>query len=129
MNPEAAGLPSMELLSVSGGLESSPGQRFEAVARKLLRRWERELYDLLCGDDPEDKNDRERLSRQAGLGADALVAAVARWLVASPIGVPAALAGVLAALIVRRLGGAALTSVCDLWADRFQTFDRRRNNP
>ena len=122
LDPAQGDLPSMELLTVSGGgleggLEGGL-PAIGAVTRRLLRRWERELYDLLCGQDADDTADRAKLRDAAGLGPDALIGALAGWLVAGPLGVPALLAGVLAAILVKRFGTATLAEMCLIWKER-----------
>lgn len=122
LDPGQGDLPSMDLLTVTGGgLEGGLEGGLPpigAAARRLLRRWERELYELLCGKDPDDTADRTRLRDAAGLGPDALIGALAGWLVAGPLGVPALLAGVLAAILVKRFGTATLEEMCLAWKER-----------
>lgn len=118
LDPSQAELPSMELLTVAeGGLESGL-PRISPTTRRFLRRWERELYELLCGRDPDESTDRAKLREAAGVGPDALVGALAGWLVAGPLGVPAVLAGVLAAILVKRFGTATLDEMCQIWRER-----------
>jgi len=118
LDPSQAELPSMELLTVAEGELEGGLPRIGPTTRRLLRRWERELYELLCGSDPDDKADRGKLRDAAGVGPDALVGALAGWLVAGPLGAPALLAGVIAAIIVKRFGTATLDQMCQIWRER-----------
>lgn len=119
LDPSQADLPSLDLLTVAeGGLEGGLPP-MGATARRLLRRWERELYELLCGSEPSDKADRGKLRAAIGIGPDALVGALAGWLVAGPLGVPALLAGVLAAILVKRFGSGTADEMCRIWKERF----------
>lgn len=43
------------------------------LGRRIFRRWNREAYDLICGGDPVDEKDREKVRNSFGLG-DAAVA-------------------------------------------------------
>lgn len=118
LDPTVGDLPSMELLIVAeGGLEGGL-PIIGAAARRLLRRWERELFDLLCGSNADDTKDRDKLREAMGLGQEALVGVVAGWLIAGPLGVPALLGGVLAALLVRRFGASTADEVCTIWKER-----------
>ncbi|ETX27267.1 SGNH/GDSL hydrolase family protein [Roseivivax isoporae] len=118
-DPATADLPSAPLLSLStGGLEGGIATTVGPLARRLLRRWERELYDLICGDAAADAAERTKLREALGAGQDALVGAIAAWLVSGPLGVSALLAGVLAALLVKRVGGSAVEEICTLWGER-----------
>ncbi len=117
LDPSVADRPSLPLLVVSEGLEGgvpAPGR----LARRLLGRWEREAHGLFCGGETEDAGERKTLRTALGLGDEALVGALAAWLVSGPIGVPAVLAGVLAAILVKRFGGATAEVVCDSWKER-----------
>lgn len=118
LDPASGELPSMELLTVAeGGLEGG-FREIGPAARRLLRRWERELFDLLCGKADGDKAARDKIRDALGLGTDALVAALSGWLVTGPLGVPALLAGVLAAILVKRFGGATVEEFCLIWKER-----------
>ncbi len=77
------------------------------------------MHDLLCGGDAQDADERESIIDQLNAGEMALVGAVTAWLATGPLAVPAALAGVLAAILVKRIGGATKEVVCGTWAERF----------
>lgn len=117
LDPDAGALPSADLLVLTGGLESGVSGDGR-LARRLVRRWERELFDLVCGTDEDDKKDRDDLRDALGIGEAALVGAVSAWLVTGPLGVPALLAGVLAAILVKRFGGATAEVACAAWKER-----------
>ena len=119
-DPESADRAELPLMILArGGLESGtpgPGK----LARRLLRRWERELHDLLCGGDAEDTAERKAILDKLSLGETAVIGAVTAWLATGPLALPAALAGVLAAILVKRLGGATHEVVCETWGERFE---------
>lgn len=121
LDPSVADRPSYPLLIVSEGLEGgvpAPGR----LARRLLRRWEREAHGLFCGDDAEEEKERTALKEALGLGDEALIGALAAWLVSGPLGVPAVLAGVLAAILVKRFGGPTAEIVCQTWKERLDAI-------
>lgn len=123
LDPGVADLPSMQLLTVAeGGLEGGL-PAIGPVARRLLRRWERELYELLCGDDPDDQETRGRLRDALGIGPEALAGALAGWLLAGPLGLSALLAGVLAAILVKRIGPATADELCLVWKERLDVAE------
>lgn len=117
-DPGAADMPSSPLLVLAGGLESGETKPPSGLARRLLRRWETELYDLICGDDPDDVETRDKLRGALGVDNQSLIAFVTGWLVSGPLGVSALLAGVLAAILVKRFGSATHEEVCSVWKDR-----------
>lgn len=119
-DPAMADLPSAPLMSLSGGLESGAPRRPSGLAIRLLSRWERELYDLICSDSEEDQELRNKLRDALGVDTQSLIMLVTGWLVSGPLGVSALLAGVLAAILVKRFGGATAEVVCDSWKQRLE---------
>jgi GDSL-like Lipase/Acylhydrolase family len=117
-DPSQGDRPSMELLIVAdGGLESGLTS-VGPLARRLLRRWERELYELICGTSDEDTKERRGMLDALKLGEPALIGAMTAWLATGPLAVPAVVAGVLAAILVKRIGGSAQDELCKAWKER-----------
>ncbi|MEP2030204.1 MAG: hypothetical protein ABJI96_16015 [Paracoccaceae bacterium] len=117
-HPQSGDLPSSDLLILAGGLEGGSFPAVGATAQRLLRRWERELFILMCGDNDSDTDERDKLREALGVSPDALIGALSAWLAVGPLGVPALLAGVLAAILVKRFGGAAVEELCEVWRER-----------
>ena len=42
------------------------------------------------------------------------------WLATGPLALPAALAGVIAAILVKRIGSATHEVLCETWGERFE---------
>ncbi len=117
-DPNAADLPSSPLLVLSSGLESGRLPKPSATALRLLQRWEVEFYDLICGDCEADRALRDKLREAIGVDTKALIGLISGWLATGPLGVSALLAGILAAIMVKRLGNAAYEVVCETWKER-----------
>ena len=87
----------------------------KAFGRRLFARWNREAHSLVCGSDPDDAADREKLANAFGLGEAAVAGYVATLLVGS-LGLAPALAAVIAALVVKRFFKPARDEFCETWA-------------
>ena len=85
-----------------------------ALGKKVFKRCNRELNGLVCGDDPDDAEDRAQLTSALGLGEPAVAAALAGLLVSS-LGLAPAIAGVVAVIVVRRFFNPAMEQFCTAW--------------
>lgn len=86
------------------------------LGRRVLRRWNRELYRVACGDETAAGEDRERIRDALNVGDVALGAAIASVLIGS-FGVAPAVATVVGALVVKRLGVPAADELCKFWQE------------
>jgi hypothetical protein len=88
------------------------------LGKKIFDQWAVEAYDLACGSDSEDKEDRKQLLDAAGVGEVAFASAMAGLLI-TQLAVPAALAPVIAAIIAKRFFKPAADKVfgefCNYW--------------
>ena len=87
------------------------------LGRRLLARWSRELFKVMCGDAQADQKDRESLLKSIGLGDIAVASAITAVLVSS-FAVAPAVATVIAALVVKRIIGPAGEEACKVWAEK-----------
>lgn len=87
------------------------------LGRRLLARWSRELYTVVCGNAQVDQKDRESLLKALGLGDLAVAGALTAVLVTS-FAVPAAIATVVAALLVKRVIDPGGETVCQFWGEQ-----------
>jgi hypothetical protein len=85
-----------------------------AAGRRVMSRWNRELYRLICASDGEE--DREKLLSALNLGEGATIAAVTSMLVA--LNAPAAIAAAAAAVIVKVFIWPARDELCAVWEER-----------
>ncbi len=85
---------------------------------RILRRWERELYGVVCGTSQEDAEDRANILSKIGADDAVLGAAVASVLIG--LGVSAAVAAVLAALLLKRILKPGGQEVCTYWSERLK---------
>jgi hypothetical protein len=97
-NPEIQGFfqPSVSYAESFGSKEA-----VVRVARKMVDRLHMQAYLFVCGTDPEDEQARTDILDALKISSGAAVAALATALI-SGLGVAAALAGVVAALIIKR---------------------------
>jgi hypothetical protein len=84
----------------------------KAVGRRVMKRWNRELYRLVCG--AETSEERDKLLAALNLGETAAIAAVASLLLAIA---PAAVAAPLAALLVKSFLLPAKDELCAVWGE------------
>ena len=68
---------------------------------RLFNRWLVEAHKLLCGSDPADKEERQKVAKAFAVDETTVGAAVAALLI-SQLGLAAALAAVVAAILVKR---------------------------
>lgn len=86
-----------------------------ALGRSILKRWNKELYGLVCESKVGDQKDREAILDALNLGQAAVIAAVAGALIG--LAVPAPIAAALAPLIVRRFIWPAKDELCAAWGE------------
>jgi hypothetical protein len=79
-----------------GGLDD-----VRSYGKRLFRRCSAEGYQLFCGDDPEDEEDRKDLAEAFGVSERKVAAFVAAALVAQ-LGLAPAIAAIIAALLIKR---------------------------
>jgi hypothetical protein len=87
----------------------------KALGRRILGRWNRELYGVVCGAKGEDQSSRKAILESLNLGEAATIAAVAGTLLT--IGSPAALAAAVAPLVVKRFVLPAKDELCGAWGE------------
>jgi hypothetical protein len=93
-----------------------PMDEIRKLGLRIAKRWIKELRDIACGAEADDKEDRNKLQSAFGLTGSDLAAALAGFLVAC-FGTAAAIATVVAAIIVKRLGGSAMDEFCKTSAE------------
>ena len=98
------------LETTMGGLDD-----VKALGRRIMHRWNTELYGIVCGTSANDKGDREAILGAMSLGQAAVIAAVATAL--AGLGVPAPIAAALAPLIVKRFIWPAKDELCVAWGE------------
>ena len=89
----------------------------QEIGKRVLNRWNREAYKVVCGKDTKEKESRDELRKALGLGDAAGAAALTPLLLLIP-GMPIALAPVLAAFIIRTFAAPALDELCGYWAEQ-----------
>jgi hypothetical protein len=92
-----------------------PLNDIEALGLRVLKRWNEELYGLVCSNKGSNKKDRQAILNSLSLGDTAIIAAVAGALVA--LGVPAPVAAALAPLITKKFIWPAKDELCGAWGE------------
>jgi hypothetical protein len=85
------------------------------LGRRFAAKVSNEARDLICGSGEDYREEREDFKNALGGGIDKVAAAVAGFLVATGVGLPAAAVTWLAALIAKVLVNATGDTVCDVW--------------
>ena len=83
--------------------------------RRLFERWDRELHELVCGNDPDDG--AARIGLGDALRVDELTfAANLATLVVWSLGLAPALSPVAAVIVVKRFSNPSLDALCQTWS-------------
>lgn len=91
-----------------------PMDDVRALGQQLFKRWTVEANKLLCGTTAEDKEDRDKLRNSFGIDDVTVAAALAALLVVQ-LGIPAAIAAVVAALLIKRFFHPTYEEFCKAW--------------
>jgi hypothetical protein len=96
-----------------------PLDDIKRLGQRVLSRWSRELYGIVCGQSSSDAEARNKVLGAINLGEAAVIAGVAGALIG--LAVPAPLAAALAPLIVKRFILPAGEEVCAYWGEAIGT--------
>jgi hypothetical protein len=97
------------------GTTMGPLEEVKKLGLRILKKWNKELHEVVCGKGTKDKKDRAAVLESLNLGEAAVIGAVASALLS--LGVVAALAAALAPLIVKRFIWPAKDELCAAWAE------------
>jgi hypothetical protein len=95
------------------------GTDMKAFGGRVLRRWNRSAYEILCGDNPSDAGTRAKLKNAIGLG-DIATAGVLTTVLLN-IGLSLELAPIVAAIIVKKFFNPAYEEFCICWREKLPT--------
>jgi hypothetical protein len=87
----------------------------KSLGRRLLIRWNKELYGLVCGNKPEDAEQRNKIMTALNISVGAAATVIATTL--TTLAVPAALAVVAAPILVKRLLVPGKEEMCAAWLE------------
>jgi len=93
---------------------AGPLDSLREFGQNFFRRVSKDVYDLVCGNDPNNAGERKRLMDAFGGGRTTFAAALAAVLVSS-FGWAPAIAAVVAALVVKLFLKNAYGAMCDVW--------------
>jgi hypothetical protein len=88
----------------------------KALGRRILRRWNRSAYQIACGSDPEDSKARSELTKALGIGEAAAIGVLTGALIG--VGLMAALAPVVSAILVKKFFNPAYGEFCAYWKEK-----------
>ncbi len=88
----------------------------KVLGRRILRRWNRSAFDLVCGEDPDDAKTRGEFKLALGVSEAAAIGALTAGLIS--IGLMAALAPVVAAILVKKFFNPAYGEFCGYWKEK-----------
>ncbi|MEO0903837.1 MAG: trypsin-like peptidase domain-containing protein, partial [Pseudomonadota bacterium] len=114
MDPTVASEAQLAPLTVG---EPAPEIGFSSIrkaTRELMRNWEANLRDVLCGGQAGNQVEQAILDA-IGKGKVGLSSAIASWLVTGPLAVPAVIASALAAWLSAKVLAMGRERICSLW--------------
>ena len=96
--------------------EAQMGTKEEVLelGQNIFERWALETYKLACGSEDTDLEERKKLVTASGVSEVAIASAITGLLI-TELAVPAALAPVIAAIVVRRFFRPAYEEFCKVW--------------
>lgn len=113
VSPEAAEMMVLEL--PTAGTESVLGS-FRELGGRIVTRMNRELYNLLCGSDPDSVEQRDQLKEALKLSDTALIGAITAALIA--LGCPPFVAPLVATVIMKKGINPIWEETCAHWSAR-----------
>jgi hypothetical protein len=90
--------------------------------QRLFRRWNAQAYELVCGAEAGQQQERSQLMNAFGV-SDVAVAAVISSLLVSSVGLAPAIAAVVAALVVKRFFRPAYEEFCVTWKKSLESAE------
>jgi hypothetical protein len=97
-----------------------PMEDLQNIGRSMFNKLQMQAYGLVCDKELEDKEDRNKIVVALGIGTEAAVIALTSVLIGT-FGLAAALAGVVAALIIKRFAEPTLKegqdAMCEMWKE------------
>lgn len=115
---------------LSVGSSFSPEVRYQAevmgtmddlrlFGRKYFRGVNENAYELICGKGLTDQQDRKKLEDAFKIGPSEVAAFMAGLLV-THLAIPAGIAAVVAAIVLKVFFKPALTAMCEVWATKIE---------
>ncbi len=103
---------------VHDAVEMGPLDDLRELGKRVVKRWTRELHNVVCGEKDDDASDRKNILDAIGIGDGAAIAAAITAVLVGSFGVAAAVATVVAALIVKRIISPAGDEICKFWDEK-----------
>ncbi|MEI6846734.1 MAG: hypothetical protein WCK32_01655 [Chlorobiaceae bacterium] len=107
--------PDFFAITVPNG-EGDRGIKGEIIelGKRIFQRWNAAAYQIVCGPESIDTEDRNKFVDAIGISETTMAAALSAMLVSS-FGLAPAIAAVLAALVVKRFGRPVYEELCKTW--------------
>jgi hypothetical protein len=97
---------------------AGPMEDAAELGKKILRRWNKMLYELVCGGDSVDPEARSKIMGAIKLNDSTAIAAAITGILISAFSVGPAIATVVGVLLGKILLPAAGQEICSFWKDR-----------
>jgi hypothetical protein len=111
-DPTQAGL--FEITATYDAPFAGPLDVLKEFGQRFFDRVNKDLYNLVCGDDANNANERKKLLDAFGLGGVAFAGVLTSVLISS-FGWAPAIATVVAALVVKLFFNNAQAAMCEVW--------------
>jgi hypothetical protein len=96
-----------------------PVEDLKDFGQRFFKRVNKQAYQLICGTEAADSEERENIIDAFGIGREAVAPAIAALLV-THMGMAPAIAAVVTTLILRLVFRNAFESMCEVWGEKFQ---------
>jgi hypothetical protein len=114
-DPSQAGL--FETTATYDAPFAGPLDALKEFGKDFFDRVSKDVYELVCGTDANDKDEREKLGKAFGMGKAAFASSLAAICVSS-FGWAPAIAVVVATLVVKLFLNNAYDAMCQVWKKR-----------
>ena len=112
INPSQAGVLEMKV-RLDEGDRGIKGEIIE-LGKRIFHRWNAAAYQIVCGPEAVDTEDRKKFVDAIGINETTMAAALSAILVSS-FGLAPTIAAVVATLVVKRFGRPVYEELCKTW--------------
>lgn len=100
------------------GFDFRVPENAKILGKRVWSRIERQMHDLLCGNNAHDEEDRKRILK--AISNDDILAAACVYVLTAAFGLSPAIAALGAALLIRRVFKPAGQEFCAFWAEHLK---------
>jgi hypothetical protein len=114
LDPAVSG--SYTLTTSLDGSIMGPADELRKLGKRIFRRLHREAWELICGEDKDDVEDRDKLLGALKMDRTAAAAVLTGILIAN-LGLSPAVAPVVAVLVLKRVFSPVYEELCGAWKE------------